>query len=90
MVCIRRIFWNIFSQCLNDSKCNIVPSSNIQETCKELIQCLVCWVNYKDCMLRHCKKCPPKENLKKFLNEKFEECDPEDKISYSSLASRQT
>ena len=34
-------------------------------------------------MLRHCEKCPPKENLKKFLCENFEEWDPEDKICYS-------
>ena len=38
-------------------------------------------------MLIHCEKCTSKENFKKFLHEKFEEWDPEDKISYSSWVS---
>ena len=65
----------------------LLQASNIEETYKELIQYLVCNINNKDCMLRHCEKCPPKENLKKFLYEKFEEWDPEDEISYSSWVS---
>ena len=42
----------------------LLQASNTEKTYKELIQYLVCCINNKNYMLRHCEKCPVKENLK--------------------------
>ena len=41
----------------------------------------------KICMLRHCTSCPNSEQLKKFLEEKFEACNPTDEIQYQQWVS---
>lgn len=56
----------------------------IEETYHDLMNHLVCSMDNRDCMLRHCCKCPSSENLKKIFLEKFEEWDQEDEVTYSA------
>ncbi|KAG8327033.1 hypothetical protein J6590_028178 [Homalodisca vitripennis] len=57
----------------------INSSCSVQNTYHELMSHLVCSVDNRDCMLRHCSNCLTSENLKRT----FEEWD-EDEVTYSA------
>lgn len=61
----------------------LLHASDIEETCNDLMDHLVCSKNSSDCMLQRCSKCSSSENLKKHLLEKFEGWDQDDEITYS-------
>ena len=54
---------------------------------KELIKLLVCSTDNRDCMLRHCQKCPGNESFKSSIQNQFEQWDPEDEVTYSEWVS---
>lgn len=62
----------------------LLNACGIEETYNDLMDYLVCSKNNRDCMLRHCYKCPSNENLKKYLLDKFEEWDQEEEVTYSA------
>lgn len=62
-------------------------ASQVKESYRDLIAYLVCSTGNRDCMLRHCSNCPPSENLRKYLEEKFEDYDPSEEIEYSQWVS---
>lgn len=65
----------------------LLHACSIEEHYNDLIDKLVCSRTNRDCMLRHCTKCPSSENLKTFIKEKFEEWDPDDEVTYSAWIS---
>lgn len=65
----------------------LIHGSGIKEDYKELILHMVCEGATRECMLRHCDKCPSKDNLVHFLQSTFEEYDDEDVIEYSQWVS---
>lgn len=62
----------------------LLQACAIENTYHELMSHLVCSMDNRDCMLRHCSNCPTSENLKKFLEQKFEEWDQEDEVTYNA------
>ncbi|GBN71476.1 hypothetical protein AVEN_173498-1 [Araneus ventricosus] len=48
---------------------------------------IVCEGAGRECMLRHCDKCPSKDNLVQFLQAKFEDHDDEDIVEYNQWVS---
>ncbi|GBM04451.1 hypothetical protein AVEN_35614-1 [Araneus ventricosus] len=75
-------------QALNTSFISLMKSlefcqgCGIEEDYKELMPYIVCEGAGRECMLRHCDKCPSKDNLVQFLQSKFEDYDEEDVIEY--------
>lgn len=65
----------------------LLHACSIEESYKELIEKLVCSVENKDCMLRHCPNCPSSANLRQFIKDKFEDWDPDEEVTYSSWVS---
>lgn len=62
----------------------LLQACAIENTYHELMSHLVCSIDNRDCMLRHCSKCPSNDNLKNALQDKFQEWDEEDEITYSA------
>ena len=54
---------------------------------KDLMSYIVCDIEDKNCMMHRCDKCPGKSSLKKFIEEKFQEINFEDEISYKQWES---
>ncbi|GBO21271.1 hypothetical protein AVEN_250389-1 [Araneus ventricosus] len=48
---------------------------------------IVCEGAGRECMLRHCDKCPSKDNFVQFLQSKFEDYDDEDIVEYNQWVS---
>ncbi|GBO38985.1 hypothetical protein AVEN_92945-1 [Araneus ventricosus] len=57
----------------------LIHGASIEEDYKELMSYIVCEGEGRECMPRHCDKCPSKDNLVQFLQSKFEE----DIVEYS-------
>lgn len=62
----------------------LLHACSIEEHYNDLIDKLVCSRLNRDCVLRHCTKCPSSDSLKTFIKEKFEEWDPDDEVTYSA------
>lgn len=61
----------------------LLDAAQMEESYKDLIKFLVCDPENSNCMLRHCDKCPSNTSLIEFLEEKFDDFDPDDEIEYS-------
>lgn len=64
----------------------LLSEIKLTETYHDLIKMVICSDNRK-CMLRLCEQCPDITVLKTFLEQKFEEYDPDDIIEYSQWVS---
>lgn len=78
LVCVCTIHQNVIL---------MTHGAGIKEDYKELILHMVCEEASRECMLRHCDKCPSKEKLIEFLELKFEDCDAEEKVEYNQWVS---
>lgn len=87
-------FWYTlsFGVCVYHSpnRYHLLHACSIEENYKDLIDKLVCSKSNRDCMLRQWTKCPSSENLKTFINEKYEEWDPNDEVTFSAVGYLQT
>ena len=51
----------------------LLQAANIEEKSSDLVDFLVCSKSDRNCMLRHCDRCPSNERLKQFIIGKFED-----------------
>lgn len=78
LVCVCTIHQNVIL---------LIHGAGIEEDYKELILHMVCEGATRECMLRHCDKCPSNDNIVHFLQSKFEDYNDEDIIEYSQWVS---
>ncbi|GBM96843.1 hypothetical protein AVEN_94036-1 [Araneus ventricosus] len=78
LVCVRTIHQNVIL---------LIHGAGFEEEYKQLMSYIVCEGVGRECMLRHCDKCPSKDNLVQFLQAKFEDYDDEDIVEYNQWVS---
>ncbi|GBM94862.1 hypothetical protein AVEN_141441-1, partial [Araneus ventricosus] len=78
LVCVCTIHQNVIL---------LIHGAGFEEEYKQLMSYIVCEGAGRECMLRHCDKCPPKDNLVQFLQAKFEDYDDEDIVEYNQWVS---
>ncbi|GBL94241.1 hypothetical protein AVEN_215235-1, partial [Araneus ventricosus] len=78
LVCVCTIHQNVIL---------LIHGAGFEEEYKQLMSYIVCEGAGRECMLRHCDKCPSKDNLVQFLQAKFEDCDDEDIVEYNQWVS---
>ena len=65
----------------------LLYAAQINDTYKEIIKLLLCAEQTRECMFRHCPKCPEKHILINYLKSKFEEYDGSESIEFSQWVS---
>lgn len=65
----------------------LLHSAKIEEDYKDLMKYLMCEESCREYHLRHCHKCPSKDNLIEFFQLKFENYDKEQTIEYKQWVS---
>ncbi|GBN58021.1 hypothetical protein AVEN_226241-1 [Araneus ventricosus] len=78
LVCVCTIHQNVIL---------LIHGAGFEEEYKQLMSYIVCEGAGRECMLRHCDKCPSKDNLVQFLQAKFEDYDDEDIVEYNQWVS---
>ncbi|GBL67857.1 hypothetical protein AVEN_124150-1 [Araneus ventricosus] len=78
LVCVCTIHQNVIL---------LIHGAGFEQEYKQLMSYIVCEGAGRECMLRHCDKCPPKDNLVQFLQAKFEDYDDEDIVEYNQWVS---
>lgn len=73
LVCVCTIHQNVIL---------LIHGAGIEKDYKQFMSYIVCEKASRECMLRHCDKCPSKDNLVQFLQSKFEDHDDEDLVEY--------
>ncbi|GBL84422.1 hypothetical protein AVEN_66656-1 [Araneus ventricosus] len=78
LVCVCTIHQNVIL---------LIHGAGFEEEYKQLMSYIVCEGAGRECMLRHCDKCPSKDNLVQFLQAKFEGYDDKDIVEYNQWVS---
>ncbi|GBM26788.1 hypothetical protein AVEN_34768-1, partial [Araneus ventricosus] len=78
LVCVCTIHQNVIL---------LIHGAGFEEECKQLMSYIVCEGAGRECILRHCDKCPSKDNLVQFLQAKFDDYDDEDIVEYNQWVS---